>query len=212
MHELWYTLSDAGPPSLFRFSSSKEVKKKYCHLPTLLHKISKSFLRSSPTVHSTASLCKAHTQPCTHSCQLPAATAWTKSLLAPNSLQNTSRNISHCAIINTGHKSMWENNTTVLQICLTHSSTPVQNIQINSLQHTEVHDCPPWVKSSSVKSTWLSHPFYFLHAQTQSCPTRRMLIMAALKHQSFPIFISLNQGWITGNTKSPCHRNLFCFG
>lgn len=62
-------------------------------------------------------------------------------------------------------------------------------------QFTAVYSTPhpPSMGRSCVKGTWPSHPFCFLYAQIQSCPTRRMLIMAALKHQCWPIFVSLNQ-------------------
>lgn len=59
-----------------------------------------------------------------------------QTLLAP---QLTAKHIQKQVPLCYHQYSMWENDTTVLQTCLTHSSTPVLNTQINSLQFTEVH-------------------------------------------------------------------------
>lgn len=195
MYELWSTdlMLDLHHSSISAIAkrSRKDI---VTSLPSYT-KLASPFLGAAQQCRALL-LCPKPTQlpaPCSHSLD-------NSHFLPLNSLQNLSTNRFHCAIINTGHNSMWENHTTVLQICLTHSSTPKYPNQFSV-----VHSSP------CVKGTWPSHPFCFLHAQIQSCPIRRMLIMAALKHKCFLIFISLNQGWITGNTKSLCHRNLFCF-
>lgn len=200
---LWFTSSDAGSPSLFHFSNSKRSRKDIITSLPSYTKLASPFLGAVQQC-SALLLCPKHTLRAAHTAASSLQSQpGQQPLLAPlNSLQNISRNRFHCVIINTGHNNTWKYNTTVLQICLSHSSTPFRNTQISSLKFTEVHVPPPRP----------SHPLYFLHAQIQSCPARRMIIMTALKHECFPIFISLNQRWITGNTKPPCHRHLFCFG